>query len=140
VHPDQPQAAAGAAIASRMQTATPARADRIALALLQYFPTRSHRCFAAAWVAGMVLFVLAMSLGWRMFAADAALVLLAAACALSLADVCYLLQTRRGPGQGRGPVPAQERPTRVDLHIVFASMLALFWGIGFFLGVKDMLS
>lgn len=116
-----------------------ATAARFAAVLSEYFPTRLHQCLAAAWFTSMFLFVVGTSLGWRMLAAAAGLVLLAAACALSVADVCYLLQAQPGHGQSNGPIQEQEQPARFKLHIVFASTLALSWGVGFFLCLQDVL-
>jgi hypothetical protein len=104
-----------------------------------YFPTRLQRFLAITWFAGMLMFVVAMSLGWRTSAAALGLIFMAAACALSLADVGYLLRVRRGYGRVSGHITEKGNPISFKLHVVLASMLALFWGIGVLLGVREVL-
>ena len=87
----------------------------------------------------MLVFVVAMSLDLGMVAAAAGLIFFAAACALSLADLGYLLRTRRGYGRVSGHITEKDNPTSFKLHVILASMLALFWGIGFLLGAVEVL-
>jgi hypothetical protein len=105
-----------------------------------YFPTRLQQSLAVTWFAGMLMFVLAMSLGWSMAAAATGLIFMAAACALSVADVAYLLRARRGYGRVSGHITEKDNPISFRLHVVLASMLALFWGIGVLLGVVEVLN
>jgi hypothetical protein len=112
----------------------------ITLARMGYFPTRLQRFLAVTSFAGMLIFIVAMSLDWRMAAAAAGLIFMAAACALSVADVGYLLRTRRGYGRVSGHITEKDHPISFKLHVVLASMLALLWGIGVLLGAIEVLN
>lgn len=103
-----------------------------------YFPTRVHRVLAVLCFAGMVLLVLAMSVDARAIAIAASLLFLGSASALSIADVRYLLTTRRGYGRVSGHITEEKNPVSFKLHVVLAGILAVFWAIGLMLGVQEL--
>ena len=133
------QGAASRAQEQTFRDALPVRAGELQQERMGYLPTRLHRSLAITWFAGMLMFVVTMSLGWRMAAAAAGLIFMAAASALSLADVRYLLRAHRGYGRVSGHITEKDHPLSFKLHIVLASMLALLWGMGLVPGALEML-
>ena len=103
-----------------------------------YFPTRVHRVLAVLCLVGMVSLVLAMSVDARSIGTAASLLFFGSASALSIADMRYLLTTRRGYGRVSGHITEEKNPVSFRLHVVLVGILAVFWAMAFMLGMREL--
>ena len=104
---------------------------------MREFPTRFHRLLAPVFAVGLLLLLFSSLVGDRLTSIGM-VVFGGSALGLTIADMRYMLSTRRGLGVLSSHVTEKANPLSFRLHVVLLCILALVWVTMLLMGVGEL--